>query len=235
MHNIILIIFLYVEDTNLSKALDACIQTELPLKDWNEVIGQDEAKKALMEAVEYPLKYPWLFQNKINPPKGVLLYGPPGVAKTHLALIAASMSGAALVTLRGSDIKSKWLGDSERFVKAMFQRIKQLKKAVIFIDEVDSILKSRDGQSNDSMDGTVNEFLVELNENQLPGVWFVLIGATNYPEKIDVAMRSRFQHSIRLQMPTDSEKAKMYNMFLSNCGYQFQQTDYFHFASQSKG
>jgi len=222
------------EEEEMKMEVSKCFERDLLPMEWDEVIGQSQAKEALREAVEFPFKYPWFFNGRVNPPQGVLLYGPPGVAKTRLAYIAASVSKVPFVQLKGSDILSKWRGDSEKFINMLFKEIKAVQKAVIFIDEVDGIMHER-GESNNSDKKIVNEFLVNLSGNQPGQTWFVLIGATNFPSAIDKSIKRRFQRQVRLQMPSEADRKDIFRYYFQSTKQSFEDTELTQFSAISSG
>jgi len=192
---------------------------ETPL-DWNSVIGQEGAKNALKEALIYPSKYAWYFKNGVVPPQGILLYGPPGVAKTKLAEVAASQLKLPFLSVKASDIKSKWSGQAEKMVQALFDEVMTHKRAIIFIDGIDGLLPQRGrSDTSTSADGIVNQFLINVKgveENDKS--WFVIIGATNHPKEIDSAVLRRFQRTIALSLPTCSERQLIFQHYIKENG-----------------
>jgi vacuolar protein-sorting-associated protein 4 len=224
------------EDDDLQLKVEKCIRKLDSGRNWDEVVGQGTAKAALEEALVLPFSFPWYYEGKISPPQGVLLYGPPGVGKTKLAEIAASTSNSQLVEIRGSDVRSKYYGESEKFIRVLFRRILELKRAVIFMDEIDGLLP-RKGESNSKLgDGIVNEFLVQLQGNpSLTQHRFVLIGATNYPQYIDIAIMRRFQKLVRLSLPDVADRIKLFKTRLQPVNPPFGDVDYRRFATMTEG
>jgi vacuolar protein-sorting-associated protein 4 len=130
-------------DGKLKEQLAGCLITEKPNVKWEDVAGLEKAKEALKEAVVLPIKFPQLFVGKRKPWKGILLYGPPGTGKSYLAKAAATETGGKFYSVSAANIVSKWMGESERLVKALFNLARSNKPAVIFIDEIDSVMSAR--------------------------------------------------------------------------------------------
>ncbi len=161
---------------------------ETPHVRWSDIGGLDNVKQELREAVEWPLRYPEKFDKfGIRPPKGVLLYGPPGTGKTLLAKAVATESEANFIAVKGPEIFSKWVGESEKAIREIFRRARQVAPCVIFFDEIDAIAPSRGSEGSKVYDQVVNQLLAEMDgiEN-LTDV--VVIAATNRPDIIDSAL-----------------------------------------------
>ena len=124
-------------DAKLKESLSGCLVTETPNVKWSDVAGLEKAKEALKEAVVLPIRFPQLFQGKRKPWKGILLYGPPGTGKSYLAKAAATETGGKFFSVSAANIVSKWMGESERLVKALFDLARKNKPAVIFLDEIE--------------------------------------------------------------------------------------------------
>ena len=165
------------------------IAVEIPMVQWDDVGGMEEAKQALREAVELPISRPDVFSRfSIDPPKGVLLFGPPGTGKTMLAKAVATESQANFISVRGAEVMSKWVGESEKIIAEIFRRARQAAPAILFIDELDNLAPRR-GSGFDSRvsERVVNQLLVEIDGmEELQGV--VVLAATNRPDIIDPAL-----------------------------------------------
>ncbi|MEM0052110.1 MAG: CDC48 family AAA ATPase [Sulfolobales archaeon] len=183
---------------------------EVPEVRWSDIGGLDEVKQQLREAVEWPLKYPEVFEKMgIRPPKGVLLYGPPGCGKTLLAKAVATESGANFIAIRGPEVLSKWVGESERAIREIFRRARQVAPAVIFFDEIDAITPMR-GQRHDSgvTDRIVNQLLAEMDGiTMLKNV--VVIGATNRIDIIDPALLRPGRFDRVIYVPPPDRRARL--------------------------
>lgn len=186
------------------------VLVEIPRVSWNDIGGLDDVKQILKESVELPLKDSDVFKRLgITPPRGILLYGPPGTGKTMLAKAIASESEANFISIKGPEVMSKWVGESERAVRKIFKKAKQVSPSIVFLDEIDAIVPSR-GSSQDSgaTERVVNQILTSIDgmEN-LEGV--VIIGATNRPDIIDKALlrTGRFDRLVYVGVP-DREARK---------------------------
>ncbi|MCX8181027.1 MAG: CDC48 family AAA ATPase, partial [Thermofilaceae archaeon] len=159
------------------------VYVEVPEVEWSDIGGLEDVKQQLREAVEWPLKHPEFFKEMgIDPPKGVLLYGPPGCGKTLLAKAVATESEANFIAVKGPEVLSKWVGESERAIREIFSKARQAAPCVVFFDEIDSIVPRR-GYRYDSgvTDRIVNQLLTEMDGlEKLEGV--VVVGATNRPD-----------------------------------------------------
>ncbi|MDD4483831.1 MAG: CDC48 family AAA ATPase, partial [Methanoregula sp.] len=179
---------------------------------WETVGGLESAKVEVKEAVEYPLTQRERFENLgIEPPKGVLLYGPPGTGKTLIAKAVASESGANFIPVRGPQLLSKWVGESERAVREIFRKARQVSPSIIFFDEIDALAPAR-GTSNDShvIDNVLNQILTEMDGlEELKDV--VVMGATNRPDIVDPALlrAGRFDRLVYIGEPTAEDRKKI--------------------------
>ena len=177
---------------------------EVPEVRWSDIGGLDDVKQQLREAVEWPLRHQDIFEKMgIRPPKGILLYGPPGVGKTLLAKAAATESGANFIAVNGPEILSKWVGESERAIREIFRKARTVAPAIIFLDEIDSIAPARGSRTDSGVtDRIVNQLLTEMDGiKPLRGV--VVIAATNRPDLIDQALLrpGRFDRVIKVPPP----------------------------------
>ena len=187
------------------------IYIEVPTVRWDDIGGLEDVKQELREAVEWPLKYPKIFEEMgIRPPKGILLFGPPGTGKTLLAKAAATESGANFIAVRGPEILSKWVGESEKAIRKIFERARQVAPTIVFFDEIDSIAPARGIRHDTSgvTDRIVNQLLTEMDGIQ-PLQNVVVIAATNRPDILDPALLrpGRFDRIIYVP-PPDKEARK---------------------------
>ncbi len=179
---------------------------------WDNVGGLEEAKTEVREAVEYPLTHRQKFEDLgIEPPRGVLLYGPPGTGKTLIAKAVASESGANFIPVRGPQLLSKWVGESERAVREVFKKARQVAPSIIFFDEIDALAPAR-GTSSDShvSDNVLNQILTEMDGlEELKDV--VIMGATNRPDIVDPALlrAGRFDRLVYIGEPTFEDRKKI--------------------------
>ena len=184
---------------------------EVPRVRWEDIGGLEEVKQLLREAVELPLKNPDAFRRLgITPPKGILLYGPPGTGKTMLAKAVATESHANFIAAKGSDLLSKWYGESEQRIAEVFRRARQVAPAVIFLDELDSLAPRRGTAMGEPhvTERIVNQLLSELDGlEELRGV--VVIGATNRPDIIDPALLRPGRFDEIIYVPVPDYKARL--------------------------
>ena len=187
------------------------VLVQVPDIEWDDVGGLDDAKQELKEAVEWPLKYPENFQRLgVKPPKGILLYGIPGTGKTLLAKAVASESEANFISIKGPELLSKWVGESEKGVREVFRKAKQTAPTVIFFDEIDSIASTRSGDDGDSgvTKRVVNHLLTEMDGlEELEDV--AIIAATNRPDIIDPGLMRPGRFDRHIKVDTPSEEARL--------------------------
>ncbi len=186
---------------------------EVPNVRWDDIGGLEGVKQELKEAVEWPLKYPDVFKRLgIRPPRGILLYGPPGTGKTLLAKAVATESEANFISVKGPEVLSKWVGESEKAVREIFRKARETAPCIIFFDELDSIAPRR-GLHPDAgvTDRIVNQLLTEMDGLQtLKGV--VVIGATNRPDILDPALLRPGRFDRLLYVPPPDLEAR-YQIF----------------------
>ena len=179
------------------------VLVQIPDIKWDDVGGLEDVKQELKEAVEWPLKHPETFQRLgIRPPKGTLLYGIPGTGKTLLAKAVASESEANFISVKGPELLSKWVGESEKGVREVFRKAKQAAPTVIFFDEIDAIASTRSGNDGDSgvTKRVVNQLLTEMDGlEELEDV--AIIAATNRPDILDAGLMrpGRFDRHIQVK------------------------------------
>jgi transitional endoplasmic reticulum ATPase len=178
---------------------------EVPNIKWNDIGGLEDVKRELQQAVEWPLKYADLFDKSgAKPPKGVLLYGPPGTGKTMLAKALANESEANFISIKGPELLSKWVGESESGVREIFRKARQAAPTVIFFDEIDAIAPVRGTGMGDSnvTERVVSQLLTELDGLEELQKVFVL-AATNRPDIVDPALLrpGRFDRIIKVPAP----------------------------------
>jgi transitional endoplasmic reticulum ATPase len=185
---------------------------------WDEVGGLEEVKQSLIEAVEWPLKYPEAFAAVgVRPPRGILLYGLPGTGKTLLVRALATQSNLNFISVKGPELLSKWVGESERAVREIFRKARQAAPALVFFDEIDSIVPSRgSGSDSNVTERVVSQFLTELDGLvELKDV--VTIAATNRPDLLDSSMLrpGRFDRLIYIPMPDMQARKRILEIYLS--------------------
>jgi len=170
---------------------------------WQEVGGLEAVKKNLVEAVEWPLRYPALFEKAgVKPPKGILLSGPPGCGKTLLAKAIATESQANFISVKGPALLSMYVGESEREVRDIFRKARQAAPCIIFFDEIDALIPTRDAATSDSHVATrvLSQFLVEMDGiEELKGI--LVLGATNRLDMIDPAILRPGRFDLVFEIP----------------------------------
>ncbi|MBU2612440.1 MAG: CDC48 family AAA ATPase, partial [Nanoarchaeota archaeon] len=181
------------------------VLVETPNVDWNSVGGLDKVKKDLIEAVEWPMKYPDSFKRMgIRPSRGILLYGPPGTGKTLLAKAVAKESEANFIHVKGPSLLSMWVGKSEEGMRKVFERARQVAPCIIFFDELDSLAGKRGTDSNKVTERVLNQMLAEMDG--LEDIKEVLVlAATNRPDMLDTALLrpGRFDKILLVNAPTE--------------------------------
>lgn len=185
------------------------VLVEVPNIKWEDIGGLESVKQSLKEAVEWPLKNPESFHRLgIKPPKGILLYGPPGTGKTLLAKAVANQSEANFILVKGPELLSKWVGESEKAVRKIFKKARQTSPTVIFFDEIDSIAPRRGGGGDNHVgERVVNQMLTEIDGlEDLHNV--VIIAATNRPDIIDTALLRPGRFDRIILTPAPNEKAR---------------------------
>ena len=192
------------------------VLVQIPDIKWDDVGGLGDVKQELKEAVEWPLKHPETFQRLgIRPPKGTLLYGVPGTGKTLLAKAVASESEANFISVKGPELLSKWVGESEKGVREIFRKAKQASPTVIFFDEIDAIASTRSGNDTDSgvTKRVVNQLLTEMDGlEELEDV--AIIAATNRPDILDAGLMrpGRFDRHIEVAKPDEEARISIFNV-----------------------
>ncbi|AIS32796.1 Cell division cycle protein 48 homolog MJ1156 [Methanobacterium formicicum] len=192
------------------------VLVQVPDIKWEDIGGLENAKQELREAVEWPLKYPESFDKfGVTPPKGVLIYGPPGTGKTLLAKAVANESQANFIAVKGPELLSKWVGESEKGVREVFRKARQTAPTVIFFDEIDSIASARSGSSTDSgvTQRVVNQLLTEIDGlEELQDV--AVIAATNRVDIMDPALLrpGRFDRHVKVDDPDEKARLEIFKV-----------------------
>ena len=197
------------------------IYVEVPELSWNDVGGLDEVKDRLKESIDWPLTKPELFEHfGINAPRGILLFGAPGTGKTLLAKAIASEAEANFITVKGPELFSKWVGESEKAIREVFKKAGQASPSIIFLDEFESIGAHR--SANSEYGGQVNNRMVDQLLTCMDGVesldGVVIVAATNRPEMIDKALlrSGRFERVLHIPPPDETSRREILSIHSRN-------------------
>ncbi|MBS3782674.1 MAG: CDC48 family AAA ATPase [Candidatus Thermoplasmatota archaeon] len=189
------------------------IMVEIPQVSWEDVGGLETIKEKLKDSVERPISDPKSFvEMGIEPPKGILLYGPPGTGKTLLAKAIANESNANFISVKGPEVLSKWVGESEKAIREVFKKARQTAPSVVFLDELDALAPKRGGGGTDgATDRVVNQLLTSLDGIERT-TDIVVLGATNRPDRIDNALlrAGRFDHRLSVPVPDREAREKIF-------------------------
>ncbi|MDD4138323.1 MAG: CDC48 family AAA ATPase, partial [Methanoregula sp.] len=194
------------------------VLVEVPDVTWNQVGGLEEVKQELREAVEWPLKYPDVFERfQTKPPKGILMFGPPGTGKTLLAKAVANESECNFIAVKGPELLSKWVGESEKGVREIFRKARQASPSIIFFDEIDAMVPKRGSFSGSShvTESVVSQILTELDGmEELKNV--TVLAATNRPDMLDDALLrpGRLERHIYVPAPDEESRKKIFEVYL---------------------
>ncbi|OQR75957.1 vacuolar protein sorting-associated protein 4B-like [Tropilaelaps mercedesae] len=215
------------EKKKLMSQLEGAIMTERPNIKWSDVAGLESAKEALKEAVILPIKFPHMFTGKRKPWRGILLFGPPGTGKSYLAkAVATEAQNSAMLSVSSSHLVSKWLGESEKLVKSLFEMARAQAPAIIFIDEIDSLCSTRSENEADATRRIKTEFLVQMQGVNNDNDGILVLGATNIPWGLDPAIRRRFQKRIYIPLPEAPARTAMFKIHIGDTPNSLQEEDF---------
>ena len=191
------------------------LQVAVPEVAYEDIGGLDGAKRELVRAVEWPMRYPELFDAfQTDPPQGVLLYGPPGTGKTMLAKAVANATDANFISVKGPEVLDKYVGESEAAVRKIFEKARQNAPAVVFFDEVDAIAPKRGhDHGTQAVERVVSQLLTELDGVE-PLEDVVVLGATNRPDIIDPALLrpGRFERLVEVPLPDEAARREIFGV-----------------------
>jgi len=203
---------------------------------WDDIAGLDFAKETVKEIVVWPMLRPDIFSGLRGPPKGLLLFGPPGTGKTLIGKCIASQSGSTFFSISASSLTSKWVGEGEKMVRALFAVAKVHQPAVVFIDEIDSLLSSRSDSEHESSRRIKTEFLVQLDGANTVGEERVLVvGATNRPQELDEAARRRLVKRLYIPLPEEQARQGMVSRLLARERHSLSAEDVVEIAGLTPG
>eukprot|EP00929_Paragymnodinium_shiwhaense_P113626 TRINITY_DN81908_c0_g1_i1.p1 TRINITY_DN81908_c0_g1~~TRINITY_DN81908_c0_g1_i1.p1 ORF type:complete len:479 (+),score=119.71 TRINITY_DN81908_c0_g1_i1:100-1437(+) len=224
------------EKAALRKNLEGAIMTSKPNIKWDDVAGLQGAKDALQETVILPTTFPQLFVGKREPWHGILLYGPPGTGKSFLAKACATEADATFFSISSSDLVSKWMGESERLVRQLFEMAREAKPAIIFIDEVDSLCGAR-GESgeSDAARRIKTEFLAQMDGVGKSKANLLVLGATNTPWDLDTAIRRRFEKRVYIPLPEEEARVVMLRLNIGDTPSQINEEEMRQIARRADG
>lgn len=232
------------EADELTQSMSGIIMITKPDVKFSDIIGLDGAKAALHEALVDPVRFPTLYGNGVKPWRGILLFGPAGTGKTHLARAIATEVNYKFLCVSASDVYSKWLGESEKIMNAIFKLARQHAPSVIFIDEIDSLLGDNDS-AGDSAGGSSStesgrRVMTTFQEN-MDGIKpengdnFFFLAATNHPWRMNEPVLRRFQKMIYISLPDADGRANMIEHQLRKATHTLTAPDYASIAARTDG
>ena len=224
------------EKKKMMDKIDSAIVIEKPNVAWSDVAGLEVAKEALKEAVIMPVRFPHMFRGKRKPWRGILLYGPPGTGKSYLAkAVATEANNSTFFSVSSADLMSKWQGESENMVKSLFEKAREHKPSIIFIDEVDSLVSARSDKEDDATKRVKTEILVQMQGvgNDSDGI--LVLGATNIPWALDSAIRRRFEKRIYIGLPAAPARATMFRLHMGDTKSTLTDQDYEELGAKAEG
>jgi vacuolar protein-sorting-associated protein 4 len=225
------------EEQELIDMISGTIVTESPQVNWEDIAGLDNVKQALREAIVLPIAKPELFKGARRPWSGILLFGPPGCGKTLLAKAAATECHATFFSASSADLLSKWLGESEKLISALFKIARLKAPSLIFMDEIDSVATKRgEGSESGGERRVKTQLLSEIqglkSTHDKP---LLVLGATNRPWDIDNAMLSRFEKRVHVPLPDIKARAGIFKIHTEGVDTALTDEDYIELAVRSEG
>lgn len=224
-----------VDEHLLERIKKEILETQMEIA-WDDIVGLDNVKKAINEIVLWPMMRPDIFTGLRGPPKGLLLFGPPGTGKTMIGKCIASQCKATFFAISASSLTSKWVGEGEKMVRALFHLARKMQPSVIFIDEIDSLLSQRSDNENEGSRRIKTEFLVQFDGAGVNDTDRILIiGATNRPQEIDEAARRRLVKRIYVPLPEFDSRKLMTQQLLKNYPNNVEEDGYNEIAELTEG
>ena len=225
-----------VEPAIVSRIMDEVIDSSITSISWDDISGLSRQKDLLKETVLLPFQRPDIFTGVRAPSKGILMFGPPGTGKTLLAKAVANTAHCTFFSLSASSITSKWLGESEKLIRALFACARHLQPSIIFIDEIDSLLQSRGDSENEAMRRVKTEFLLQFDGmNSTANERIIVIGATNRPGDLDEAARRRFTKRILIPLPDFTSRKSIFQKLLNSVACNLTSLDFDKLVRKTEG
>jgi len=224
------------QSKKLQESINKAIVVEKPNVKWDDIAGLDAAKEALKEAVILPIKFPHLFRGERKPWGGILLFGPPGTGKSFIAkAVATEAQNSTFFSVSSADLISKWLGESEKLVRELFQAARLNKPSIIFIDEIDSLCSARSDTESESARRVKTEFLVQMQGVGKDTQGILVLAATNTPWSLDSAFRRRFEKRIYIPLPELNARKTMFKLHIGETPNNLSEEDLRSLAQKTEG
>ncbi|XP_072755713.1 fidgetin-like protein 1 [Anoplolepis gracilipes] len=203
---------------------------------WDDIAGLEYIKKTVKEVVVFPMLRPDIFTGLRRPPKGILFFGPPGTGKTLIGKCIASQSKSTFFSISASSLTSKWIGNGEKMVRALFAVARVHQPSVVFIDEIDSLLTQRSETEHESSRRLKTEFLVQLDgATTSEDDRILIVGATNRPQELDEAARRRLVKRLYVPLPELEARKQIINNLLRSVRHNLDEADIMRIAEKSAG
>ncbi|XP_021756225.1 spastin-like [Chenopodium quinoa] len=223
-------------DAKLVEMINTVVVDKSPSVKWEDVAGLDKAKQTLFEMVILPTKRKDLFTGLRRPPRGLLLFGPPGNGKTMLAKAVASECNATFFNVSASTLTSKWVGEGEKLVRTLFMVAISRQPSVIFMDEIDSMMSTREANEHDASRRLKSEFLVQFDGvTSNPDDLVIVIGATNKPQELDDAVLRRLVKRIYIPLPDQNVRRLILNQKLKGQAFSLPGQDLERLVRETEG
>jgi SpoVK/Ycf46/Vps4 family AAA+-type ATPase len=223
-------------DPKMIEMIENEIVDNSPGISWDDIAGLDFAKSSVQEIVVWPMLRPDLFTGLRGPPKGLLLFGPPGTGKTLIGKTIATESNATFFSISASCLMSKWVGEGERMVRALFAVARVQSPSVIFIDEIDSLLSQRGGEEGEASRRVKTEFLVQMDGvGGVADERMLLVGATNRPQELDEAARRRMVKRLYIPLPDHAARMDLITRLLRKEEHSLTMQDVYDIATEAAG